>query len=52
VSNPASSTNFDPVIERAWREARNTTAAATSSGSIHGIESKIPADRSAISRGD
>ena len=34
-------TNSEPVIARAFEEARNTTAAATSSGSIHGHGKKV-----------
>ena len=37
--------------ERARAEASHTTASATSSGSIHGTGSRLPAERSAISRG-
>jgi hypothetical protein len=38
-------------MKRALGEASHTTASATSSGSIHGTGSRLPADRSAISRG-
>src|SRR5208283_2202402 len=50
-SRPASSRKVEPVIDRARDEARKTMAAATSSGSIQGSESRLPAGRSAIWRG-
>ena len=51
VSSPASRTNSEPVTYLAASETKNNTACATSSGSIHGTGSRLPADRSAISRG-
>src|SRR5262249_2519581 len=51
VSRPASSTNCEPVMKRALSEARQTTASATSCGSIHGSARRLPAERSACSCG-
>src|SRR3990170_4891577 len=51
VSRPASMTNWEPVTNRARSDARLRTASATSSGSIQGTGSRLPAERSAISSG-
>ena len=44
-------TNCEPVTNLARSEARYRTASATSSGSIQGTGSRLPAERSAISSG-
>ncbi len=44
ASNPASRMNSEPVMARAFAEARNTTASATSWGSIQGMSRRLPAE--------